>query len=487
MKNTIISIVLIVLTLVGWGSMAFSAGSGTVDVNAIVKVADGYVERGLYQRAIAKYNEALAVKESEDVRTKQLQAYDMRLKEDDNILNEFIDQLVVAANYYPKNVDFCTRLINTYEAMNQYEEMYERLVYAFANGMKSEELSSLKTELKYGGGINLGSYDEFKSVSNNTYTVILQDKYGVISAANSTVSACAYEYIGPSSSTGARVYTTEKDSRLLSSDGFVYGIFAEKVYEAGIFADGVIPVLCGSEYKYFNEFADEVFGGFEFAGNFSGGKAPVKKDGVWYFIDNTGKKISDEFADIVLDDNGSYLTGSVILAAEKEGKYAIYDTDLKKVSKFTCDEIDVCMTDGIIAYRQGEKWGYVGTDGKVIIEPEYEDAKSFSYGLAAVCVKDKWGFINTQKQLVIPCEYEDADYFNSTGGCMVATAVVEEQEEVSDADVVTDDGAQPSAEAGTDNAETVTDAENKDTDIQPEDVVDDIWVMFRLNLGIRND
>jgi len=38
----------------------------------------------------------------------------------------------------------------------------------------------------------------------------------------------------------------------------------------------------------------------------------------------------------------------------------------------------------LIAFKNNNKWGFVNEEGKIVIEPQYDNAKSFSYGLAAV-------------------------------------------------------------------------------------------------------
>lgn len=45
-----------------------------------------------------------------------------------------------------------------------------------------------------------------------------------------------------------------------------------------------------------------------------------------------------------------------------------------------------------IAYKDSNgKWGFVNNDGKTVIEPKFDEAMSFSNGLAAVRSGDKWG------------------------------------------------------------------------------------------------
>jgi hypothetical protein len=75
---------------------------------------------------------------------------------------------------------------------------------------------------------------------------------------------------------------------------------------------------------------------------------------------------------------------------------------------------------GYIAFSNGDKWGFINTEGIVVIEPQYEDAKSFSNGLAAVQVDGKWGYINAENKLVIRNQFVFADYMTQAGSCMIS-------------------------------------------------------------------
>ena len=116
--------------------------------------------------------------------------------------------------------------------------------------------------------------------------------------------------------------------------------------------------------------------------------------------------------------DGSYLKNGIMFA-KSDGKYKIYDKDGKRVGSFECDDIDVITDDGIIAFKKNDKWGFVDTTGKVVVEAKFDNAKSFSNGLAAVCQGEKWGFADKDGTVVIDCQFFDADYFNSKRNCLV--------------------------------------------------------------------
>ena len=69
-----------------------------------------------------------------------------------------------------------------------------------------------------------------------------------------------------------------------------------------------------------------------------------------------------------------------------------------------------------------EQSGVVEVSGKIIIEPQYTNARSFANGYAAVCNEDNlWGFLNDEHKLCIDYTYKDALYFNSNETCLVST------------------------------------------------------------------
>lgn len=53
-----------------------------------------------------------------------------------------------------------------------------------------------------------------------------------------------------------------------------------------------------------------------------------------------------------------------------------------------------------------KKWGYKDENGNIVIPAKYDEAWSFSEGLAHVKINGKWGFIDKTDKLVIPAKYD---------------------------------------------------------------------------------
>lgn len=69
--------------------------------------------------------------------------------------------------------------------------------------------------------------------------------------------------------------------------------------------------------------------------------------------------------------------------------------------------------EGFAAVNVGGKWGFVDTAGKLVVEPQFtETAGFFSQGLAAVKVGEKWGYADSSGRLVIEPQFESAGQFS---------------------------------------------------------------------------
>lgn len=59
-----------------------------------------------------------------------------------------------------------------------------------------------------------------------------------------------------------------------------------------------------------------------------------------------------------------------------------------------------------------DKWGFIDTDGKIVIEAVFDDVRDFKNGLAAVNFEGKWGFIDHFGNKVIDFKYRSVNDFS---------------------------------------------------------------------------
>jgi hypothetical protein len=56
--------------------------------------------------------------------------------------------------------------------------------------------------------------------------------------------------------------------------------------------------------------------------------------------------------------------------------------------------------------------GYIDSTGKIVIKPQFDEAWTFSEGLAPVRVDDKWGYIDETGKIIIAPQFFEASSFN---------------------------------------------------------------------------
>ena len=104
--------------------------------------------------------------------------------------------------------------------------------------------------------------------------------------------------------------------------------------------------------------------------------------------------------------------GTDIVPTNKKGKWGYVDSNGKMVIDFKYIEADFFNIEGLAKVQtKGRKWGYIDKTGKEIVPCIYESVTDFSDGLTKVTVGAKWGYCNKTGNEVIPCkEYLVGDF-----------------------------------------------------------------------------
>lgn len=425
-SNVIIAICIVAVCVIGW----FTVGSQLVKQSSLysdyVKEADEWVERGLYQRAIANYNLALVEKENEEIYIKINTAYNLRYKEaPDETIDDYMDFLEFAVAAYPGNQMLVDSFVDIYSIESKYDDIYNCLINAIDNGYDSEKVRAEFRKARYAFKLRQNEFSAIKQSIGAYYTASRNKGWNVYSIEDGYLLTQEYDYVSCANEDGLVVVTGE-NSRILDTTGMVYGIFKGKVTDASLFANDLVAACINGTYSYYNDLAVKQFGEYEMAGTFQSGRAAVKKDGKWMLVDTHGKVVSNIFDEIILDYTGNHFANGLMLA-KTNGSYGLYDEELKLKCEIKCSDVDIVTEDGVIAVAQGGKWGFVNSDGETIVEPAYEGARSFSNGLAAVKKDGKWGFINSEGNVVIDFQFSDAGYLASNGICPVRIDMPEEK------------------------------------------------------------
>lgn len=422
--KTIIAVFLIFLICLGFVSVLFNTEEQTqaLEYDNTLQLAEDYMTRGLYQLAIGEYESAIQINDSKELRDLLLLAYESRYAESSKILSDFIAAAQSSNSQYPDVPGYYVLLARLHVANGDYQSAYDVLCKAELNEIADESVTNYLTEIRYAFDVKWNTYESISSLTNGAYAVMDSGLWGHVDEEGSNVHGCNHIFLSGVGQEG--IYVLVDDQAILEdSDEIIRGKLDFIPSWSGIYAEGLIALKNGEKIGFYNSLGDYAFGEFLNAGSFKNGKAAVSDvPESWYLIDSQGKRTSTRaYQDIKLGIDDACLMEGIMLG-KVDGVYRIYDATETPVGDFSCDNVDIVLQDGLIAYEEDGSWGFVDTTGKVIIAPAFDGAKSFSNGLAAVCMNGKWGFIDTSGSVVIECQFVNADYFNTHGNCFVQTS-----------------------------------------------------------------
>lgn len=149
---------------------------------------------------------------------------------------------------------------------------------------------------------------------------------------------------------------------------------------------------------------------------FQEGLAKVLKDGKWGFINTNGNMVFTTMYDLHTSvfHNGLVLANTeekIYGSNMKNRLYGFLGSDGRIVIPMKFDKAGE-FHDGLAKVLENGKWGFINKNGNRIIPPIYELARDFSDGLAAVKKNGKWLFVNKRGDVVISTNYETVEDFS---------------------------------------------------------------------------
>ncbi|MBZ5613338.1 MAG: WG repeat-containing protein [Acidobacteriia bacterium] len=167
------------------------------------------------------------------------------------------------------------------------------------------------------------------------------------------------------------------------------------------------PKLVGGKFGFVDGSGQfKIPAAFEDALPFSDGMAAVRLRDKWGFIDSTGRVVippAFEAAYYFREGVAIATTGGTEVLIDKTGK--VLARGFKQLRGVTAERR--------VPVSRDEKYGYLDVTGTIAIPLVYDDADSFSEGLAPVKKYGKWGYIDRNGATTIPLEFDSAGVFGS--------------------------------------------------------------------------
>lgn len=417
-KPLIITLVSVLTVLAVIVSVPSILNSGS-EYKELLTEARRYNENNLCQKAMLVYDQALAEQDSLELRLEMAKNYKQGMEngEFDSYYkySNFLFELLEKYRKEPKAYDI---VVQYFYDFNKIEDCVLAIYQAEEFNIKTETVNKIRDEVRYLCATNFSTFENVSFTPEDSY-LIKNEKYSMHNANMGSINGRKFDYATPM----LNGYALVKDGEytyLISEDSMREAYFPNEITESTGVGNALVACKIGDAYSYYDLTGKKVFGDYQFAGRFANGVAPVKTDKGWFLINTDGKQIgSTVFEDIKLS-QANDCSQSGVIVAKANGKYSLYDCGLKKISDYTFDDADVLINeDSLLAIEKEGKWGFIDASGKVVIEPKYEAARSFSNGLAGVKDGEFWSFINEKNEKVITGEFNDVNYFNSKGNCFV--------------------------------------------------------------------
>ena len=148
--------------------------------------------------------------------------------------------------------------------------------------------------------------------------------------------------------------------------------------------------------------------------------AAVERNGKWALVNDKLKLITDFVYDDILMDDYGFCSKYETIVARVGSEFVFLNTDGKQSSLQGFEQAAIpASKDGLIAIMNRGKWGFADKNGNIVIQEQYEEAKSFSLGLAPIKQGDLWGYVNTDGRLVTEMEFYEANPFSKDGAATV--------------------------------------------------------------------
>ena len=185
-------------------------------------------------------------------------------------------------------------------------------------------------------------------------------------------------------------------------------VFSLDYEDASFFSEGLAEVEDQGKSGFINKKGELVIPIiYDEVRSFSEGLAAVEQDSKWGYIDTTGTMVIEpQFSSVYFFSEGlaCVQVNKKYGFIDKAGSFVITPQYGFSTSPFSEGyAVVVEFTDKLLSY--GGKRGYIDKNGNEVVPLIYENAASFSEGLAKVQKDRMWGFINTKGEEVISIAY----------------------------------------------------------------------------------
>ena len=417
MKNYrfLVPLVLVLMLVASVYVLYDGKASTQKEYNAYVETARDYRQQGIYIDAEENYLLAIDVQPNLELYLELGSLYmDHNLP---RMATKLSRNLLKA---YPEDAGSYEFALQLYMSKNDYIECYDLIDTMRKRGIESEYMEQLALDIEYQYYFT-AEYDNVTVFGGGMCPVEREGLWGFVDTKGTRYVSLQFVEVGPFSGGLAPVVDSEGNAYFIDNQGNKKKVIlnVENVEKLGLIENNVFALYNGEYWGFYDGDGNHLFGTYQETSNIGNGVAAVNTGNGWQLVDYDGKDLTGKtYEGVHMDEKQIVHRNDRIFVAVGDG-YQMIDTSGKVYSKHTYEDVRLFNDTTYAAVKINGKWGFVDKNGDIVLEPQYEDARSFCNGFAAVKVDGLWGYINAEGQMVIVNTFVDAKDFTASGTAFV--------------------------------------------------------------------
>jgi hypothetical protein len=411
----LIPLAVVLVALVGWvaGLGATRPEDSSAEIAQYLSVAEQQMGLEAYGAAVACYERVIELEDT--LAHNQLLAEAYRRMGRSKQYQNTLEGIVVK---FPKEAAGYEILANHYYEVERYTDCVTTVTDASKAGVRTDRLTQLYLWCAYRYTLVGESYEEANCFSGPYAVVRVKGRSRYLNENLTPVMPQFFDTASDFTATGG--VTVDGRSYFVDKEGLKYLASDEPYERLWAMSENRAAAVKDGRYVYVNSIFQPVLASYDQATSFADGVAAVRNGDQWTLIDAAGTQIGGPYQDVKIDEY-NYCSRQGRIFVKMDGWYILVDSSGKRMGQEWFEDAMPFFTDTWAAVKRDGKWGFVDRDGAIVIEPseEYEEARSFGSGLAAVKIEDGWSFISKADSVVINSMFMDAKCFSDNGLCPV--------------------------------------------------------------------
>lgn len=324
--------------------------------------------------------------------------------------------------FFPESAAAYEALCDYYYEYEIYQNVMDTALEAREKDIATDKVRDYYLECSVMSRVIGSGFEEAGSFVGDVAKVKMNDLYGFINANANYLILPKYEEASFFLQSFAAV-KYENEWFMINDSGYKVAVTDQKVDYLDVINNGRVLFALNDKYDYMTDslmVPKEVR--YEAATTFKNGVAAVKQNGKWALINSNMELITDFLFEDVLRDEFNTCINNGVIFVKKDGKYYMCNAEGARITGTAFDAAYPFVGTEPAAVCVDGKWGFVDESGNMVIEPQYENAKSFNIGLGAVSKDGLWGYIDVNNAMRIECQYLNCLPFSWNG----VTAICEE-------------------------------------------------------------